>query len=83
MKGYFGIVFYEPKWEENIGTALRSALCMGADFVADIGKRYKRQPTDTNNVVNQIPFYHYKILNLKSLNLNKSLRNVDLFSILI
>jgi len=61
-RGYFGIAFFEPKFEENIGTAIRSANCFGADFVAIIGARYKRQPADTTKAERHIPFFEYKDL---------------------
>ena len=58
-RGYFGIVFYEPKTEENIGTAVRSAHCFGADFIGIIGKRYKKQPSDTMATERHMPIYEY------------------------
>lgn len=58
-RGYFGIAFYEPKFEENIGTAVRNAHCFGADFIAVIGKRYKRQPSDTMATERHVPIYEY------------------------
>ena len=58
-RGYFGIAFYEPKFEENIGTAIRNAHCFGADFISVIGKRYKRQPSDTMDTSKHIPIYEY------------------------
>src|SRR3990167_8919787 len=61
-RGYFGIVFYEPKTEENIGTAVRSAHCFGADFIGIIGKRYKKQPSDTMATERHIPTYEYENL---------------------
>lgn len=61
-RGYFGIAFYEPKFEENIGTAIRNAHCFGADFIAVIGKRYKRQPSDTMATEKHIPIYEFKDL---------------------
>lgn len=59
-RGYFGIAFYEPKFEENIGTAVRSAHCFGADFIAVIGPRYKKQASDTMATERHIPIYQYK-----------------------
>ena len=58
-RGYYGIAFYEPKFEENIGTAVRNAHCFGADFIAVIGKRYKKQPSDTMATERHIPIYEY------------------------
>jgi len=61
-RGYFGITFFEPKFEENIGTAIRSANCFGADFMAVIGARYKKHPGDTTKAEKHIPFFEYKDL---------------------
>lgn len=58
-RGYFGIAFFEPKFELNIGTAVRNAHCFGADFIAVIGKRYKKQPSDTMATERHIPIYEY------------------------
>ena len=63
MRGYFGIVFYEPKFSENIGTVIRSANCFGAIFIGIIGKRYKKQVGDTMTTEKHIPFYEYTDLN--------------------
>lgn len=62
-RGYFGIVFYEPKFHKNIGTAIRSAHCFGVNFIGIIGKRYTREPSDTMISERHIPIYHY--INLK------------------
>ncbi len=59
-RGFWGIAFYEPKFGANIGTAIRSAHCFGADFIAVIGKRYRRQPTDTMATERHIPIYEYR-----------------------
>lgn len=58
-RGFWGIAFYEPKMEENIGTAIRSAHCFGVDFLAVIGKRYRKEPTDTTAAERHIPIYEY------------------------
>lgn len=58
-RGYWGIAFFEPKTVENIGTAIRSAHCFGSDFLAVIGKRYKRTPADTMASERHIPIYEY------------------------
>ena len=62
IRGYFGVVFFEPKFEENIGTAIRSAHCFGADFIGVIGARYKRQATDTMATEKHVPIFEYKDL---------------------
>lgn len=57
---YFGIGIYHTKTEVNVGSLYRSAYLMGASFVFTIGKRYKRQASDTYNVTKQIPYFDYK-----------------------
>ncbi len=59
MKGYYGIGVYHTKTEANIGTLWRSAYIFGASFIFTIGKRYKRQRSDTCKTWNKIPLYHY------------------------
>lgn len=61
-RGYFGIAIYEPKFEENIGTLLRSAQVFGADFIALIGKRFKKTPDNTIKSERHVPIYEYKNL---------------------
>ena len=61
-RGYFGIVFYEPKFKENIGTAVRSAHCFEVDFIGIIGRRYKTQASDTTVAERHVPLYEYKNL---------------------
>jgi tRNA G18 (ribose-2'-O)-methylase SpoU len=63
MQGYFGMGIYHPKTETNIGTLVRSAFAFGANFVFTVGRRYsQRQASDTPNVREQIPLFHYKDL---------------------
>lgn len=59
-RGYFGIGIYNGKNEQNIGTLWRSATILGADFIFTIGKRYKRQCSDTTDAPRHIPLFHYK-----------------------
>lgn len=58
-EGFFGIGIIYPKMDVNIGTLLRSSYCFGASFVFTIGKRYKKQSSDTIKTPNKIPLYHY------------------------
>lgn|SRR3990167_4380137 len=60
MRGYFGIGVYHPKTSENIGTLWRSAFLMGADFIFTIGKRYRKQPTDTPNTQLHVPLWEFE-----------------------
>jgi len=59
MKGYFGIGIENIKTGYNLGTLFRSAYIFGADFIFTIGKRYKKQHSDTLNTIKHIPLYHY------------------------
>ncbi len=59
-RGYFGIGVYHPKHEVNLGTLLRSAYQMGADFVFTIGRRYDKQAADTTKAWRHVPLYHYE-----------------------
>jgi len=60
MRGYFGIGIYHTKTEVNVGTLWRSAHNFGADFIFTIGRRYKRQASDTTKAWKTIPLYHYE-----------------------
>lgn len=59
-RGYFGIGVLNPKVEENIGTLWRHARLYGAEFIFTIGRRYKKQASDTSATSRHIPLYHYK-----------------------
>jgi tRNA G18 (ribose-2'-O)-methylase SpoU len=59
MRGYFGIGIENTKTHQNIGTLWRSASIMGAAFMFTIGKRYKKQPSDTMQSWRHIPLYNY------------------------
>ena len=59
-RGYFGIGIFHGKNEENIGTLWRSANILGADFIFTIGRRYKKQCTDTMSTPKHIPLFNYK-----------------------
>ena len=58
-KGYCGIGVLNSKTEVNIGTLWRSAFIMGASFIFTIGKRYKKQASDTPKSWKHIPLYNY------------------------
>lgn len=59
MRGFFGIGIQNTKTEMNVGTLWRSASILGASFIFTIGKRYKRQASDTMESWKHIPLYHY------------------------
>jgi tRNA G18 (ribose-2'-O)-methylase SpoU len=58
-RGYLGIGIYHVKTACNIGTLWRSAYNFGASFIFTIGKRYKKQHSDTLKAHRHIPLYHY------------------------
>lgn len=59
MRGHFGIAVYRPKNSVNIGSLFRSAQLLGANYLAIIEGRYRRQPSDTMNATNSVPLYHF------------------------
>jgi hypothetical protein len=46
-RGFFAVGVDQPKCEINIGTLWRTAHILGAAYLFTIGKRYRRQPSDT------------------------------------
>lgn len=58
-RGYFGIGIFNGKNERNVGTLWRSAAILGADFIFTVGRRYKKQCSDTTKAPRHIPLYHY------------------------
>ena len=58
-RGFFAIGVESPKTSENIGGLWRSAHAFGASFVFTIGRRYRRQPTDTSNATAHVPLYSF------------------------
>lgn len=59
-KGYFGIGIMNPKTETSVGSLWRSANILGASFIFTIGKRYKKQASDTMQSWRHIPLYNYE-----------------------
>lgn len=58
-RGYYGLVLYEPKFEENWGTVMRSAFNFEANFVVTVGNRYKTSNADTTKTERHIPVFHF------------------------
>ena len=58
-RGYFGIGILNGKTEVNYGTLFRTAQIFNAAFVFTIGKRYKKQCSDTMKSYRHTPTYHY------------------------
>ena len=59
-RGFFGIGIQHTKTEQNVGTLWRTASIMGASFIFTIGKRYKKQASDTMQSWRHIPLYNYE-----------------------
>jgi len=60
IRGYFGIGVFQPKTKTNIGTLWRSAYQLGASFIFVIGKKYKKQTSDTCKTYKHIPLFEFK-----------------------
>jgi tRNA (guanosine-2'-O-)-methyltransferase len=58
-RGYFGIGIYQGKTSANLGTLWRSADVFSAHFIFTIGRKYKRQSSDTTKAFRKIPLYNY------------------------
>lgn len=58
-RGFFAVGVYHPKTEQNIGTLMRSAYLYGAAFVFTVGRRYRRQASDTPNTALHVPLFHF------------------------
>jgi tRNA G18 (ribose-2'-O)-methylase SpoU len=58
-RGFFGIGIEHTKTETNVGTLWRTANILGASFIFTIGRRYKRQSSDTLESWRHIPLYHH------------------------
>lgn len=58
-RGFFGIGILNTKTEVNVGTLWRSANLMGASFIFTIGRRYKKQVSDTLKTWRHIPLFNF------------------------
>lgn len=59
MRGYCGIGVYDPKFDCNVGTLLRSARALGAAFCFTVGDTRGIVSTDTTKSFRHMPTYHY------------------------
>jgi|SRR5579885_2026064 len=59
-KGFFGIGIWNYQYDCNAGTLWRSAYAFGADFLFTVGRKYKRQASDTPNVTQNLPYFAYE-----------------------
>jgi len=62
MRGYFGIGIVGCKIHENFGTLFRSSNIFGASFIFLVGKRFKKQRSDTMRTERHIPLTEYATL---------------------
>ncbi len=60
MRGYFGIGIENCKKEINVGGLFRSCQAFGCNFLFTIGKRYKKQSSDTTKAYRHIPLFSYE-----------------------
>lgn len=58
-RGYFGIGIINGKTKANIGTLWRSATLYDAAFIFTIGRRYKRQASDTPHTPRHTPLFEF------------------------
>lgn len=59
-RGWFAIGVYHGKCEFNIGTLWRSAYILGAQYVYTVGRRYKKQSSDTLHAADRhLPLFDY------------------------
>lgn len=59
MRGYFEIGIYNVKSSVNVGTLWRSAYQLGASGIFTIGKRYRKEASDTCKAAMHLPMRHY------------------------
>jgi len=59
MSGFYGVALYHPVTEANVGTVWRSAMTYKASFIGTVGRRYKRQASDTCKTPLSLPLHHY------------------------
>lgn len=58
-RGYFGIGIVGPKSEVNVGTLWRTAWLYDAAFIFTIGRRYRKQTSDTPDVMRHVPMLEF------------------------
>lgn len=59
-RGFYAIGIEYSKLEVNIGTLFRSATAFGAAYVFTVGRRYKRQASDTVAASRHMPLFHFQ-----------------------
>lgn len=59
-RGYFGLVLFDPKYECNYGTLVRTANILNVSLLATVGKQFKQQVSDTLKSSRHIPTLNFK-----------------------
>jgi tRNA(Leu) C34 or U34 (ribose-2'-O)-methylase TrmL len=59
-RGYSGVGLFNPKFDVNVGSALRAVQAYKADFIAYTGKRFRASKalTNTGKAHRHIPLFH-------------------------
>ena len=60
MRGFFAIGIENGKFSVNLGTLIRSAKLFNASFVFTIGKRYKKEASDTMKAYRHLPILFFE-----------------------
>lgn len=60
MRGYFEVGIYHTKTETNVGTLWRTAYQLNAAGIFTIGRRYKKQASDTCKAYLHLPLRHFQ-----------------------
>ena len=60
MRGYCGIGVQNLKSTPNYGGVFRAAYNFNADFIFLIGKRFRKQPSDTLHTTRHMPLFEYR-----------------------
>lgn len=61
-RGFFAIGIYHTKAEVNVGTLWRHAQMYEAAYVFTIGRRYRKQASDTTHATLHVPLFHYETI---------------------
>ncbi len=76
MRGFFGIGIYQYLHSENLGSLLRSAVAFNADYLFTIGRKYKKESSDTGDATRQLPCFNYSSYEAFKVSLPKNARLV-------
>lgn len=58
-RGFCAVGIWHTKTETNVGTLFRTAHALDVNFVFTVGRRYKRQSSDTTKAWKSIPLFHF------------------------